>query len=151
VLLKVNKFVKLVHLVGFTIGIYEYYDARTCERQTDRNVVRPDPPALGLLYGNLLWSCLMSYGGRFLELKGDAHTVRQLVLTPCPKCPNGSVIFNKTCGGSHIGATYMGCPESFRTLKIARHCVDLVGRGKCYSLVMSLTNCVAKTALPYLA
>ena len=46
---------------------------------------------------------------------------------------------------------YMGCPESFRTFKIARHCVDLAGCGKCYSLVMSLTNCVAKTALPYLA
>jgi len=44
--------------------------------------------------------------------------------------------------------TYMGCPESFRTFKIACHCVDLAGRGKCYSLVMSLTNCVAKTALP---
>ena len=48
-------------------------------------------------------------------------------------------------------ATYMGCPEIFRTFKIARHCVDLAGRGKCSSLVMSLTNCVAKTALPYLA
>ena len=46
---------------------------------------------------------------------------------------------------------HMGCPESFRTFKIARHCVDLAGRGKCYSLVMSLTNCVPKTALPYLA
>jgi hypothetical protein len=46
---------------------------------------------------------------------------------------------------------YMGCPESFRTFKIARPCVDLAGRSKCYSLVMSLTNCVAKTALPYLA
>ena len=33
---------------------------------------------------------------------------------------------------------YMGCPESFRTFNIARHCVDLAGRGKCYSLVMSL-------------
>jgi len=48
-------------------------------------------------------------------------------------------------------AIYMSCTESFRTLKIARHCVHLAGRGKCYSLVMSLTNCVAKTALPYLA
>jgi hypothetical protein len=47
--------------------------------------------------------------------------------------------------------TYVGCPESVRTLKIARHCVDLARRGKCYSLVMSLTNCVAKTALLYLA
>jgi len=47
--------------------------------------------------------------------------------------------------------TYMGHPESFRTFKIAHHCIDLAGRGKCYSLVMSLTNCVAKTALPYLA
>ena len=46
---------------------------------------------------------------------------------------------------------YMGCLESFRTFKIARHCVNLAGRGKCYSLVMSLTNCIAKTALPYLA
>jgi hypothetical protein len=46
---------------------------------------------------------------------------------------------------------YVGCPESVRTLKIARHCVDLTGRGKCYSLVMSLMNCVAKTALLYLA
>ena len=46
---------------------------------------------------------------------------------------------------------YMGCPESFRTFKIARHCVDLAERGYCFSLVMSLTNCVAKTALPYLA
>ena len=44
----------------------------------------------------------------------------------------------------------MGWPEIFRTFKIARHCVDIAGRGKCYSLVMSLTNCVAKTALPYL-
>jgi len=35
---------------------------------------------------------------------------------------------------------YMGCPESLRTFKIARHCVNLVGRGKCYSLVMSLVN-----------
>ena len=43
------------------------------------------------------------------------------------------------------------CPESFRTFKIARHCIDLAGRGKCYSLVMSLANWVAKTALPYLA
>ena len=41
----------------------------------------------------------------------------------------------------------MGCPESFQTFKIARHCIDLVGRGKCYSLVMRLMNCVAKTAL----
>jgi hypothetical protein len=24
--------------------------------------------------------------------------------------------------------TYVGCPESVRTLKIARHCVDLAGR-----------------------
>ena len=47
--------------------------------------------------------------------------------------------------------TYMGCPESFWTFKIARHRVDLVGCGKCYSLVMSLANWVAKTALPYLA
>jgi len=31
VLLKINKYVKQVHLVGFTIGIY--YDARTYERQ----------------------------------------------------------------------------------------------------------------------
>ena len=46
---------------------------------------------------------------------------------------------------------YMGCPESFRTFIIARHCVDLAGCCTCYSLVMSLTNCVAKTALPYLA
>ena len=46
---------------------------------------------------------------------------------------------------------YMGCPESFRTFKVARHCVDLTGRGKCYPLVMSSMNCVAKTALPYLA
>ena len=46
---------------------------------------------------------------------------------------------------------YMGCPESFLTFKIACHCVDLAGRGKCYYLVMRLTNCVAKTALPYLA
>jgi hypothetical protein len=46
---------------------------------------------------------------------------------------------------------YEGCPESVQTLKIARHCVDLAGRGKCYPLVMSLTNCVAKTALLYLA
>jgi len=38
----------------------------------------------------------------------------------------------------------MGCPESFRTFKIARHCVDLAGHGKCYSLVMSL----ARPALP---
>ena len=29
---KINKFEKLVHLLGFTIGIY--YDARTYERQT---------------------------------------------------------------------------------------------------------------------
>jgi hypothetical protein len=48
-------------------------------------------------------------------------------------------------------AMYVGCPESVRTLKIARHCVDLTGSGKCYSLVMSLTNCVAKTALLYFA
>jgi len=46
---------------------------------------------------------------------------------------------------------YMGCPESFRTFKIARHCFDLAGRGKCCSLVMSFTNCATKTALPYLA
>jgi len=46
--------------------------------------------------------------------------------------------------------TYMGCPESFLTFKIARDCLDLAGRGKFYSLVMILTNCVAKTALPYL-
>jgi hypothetical protein len=46
---------------------------------------------------------------------------------------------------------YVGCPVSVRTLKIARHSVDLAERGKCYSLVMSLTNCVAKTALLYLA
>jgi len=47
--------------------------------------------------------------------------------------------------------SYTGCPESFRTFKIARHCVDLAGRGKCCSVVMSLANWVAKTALPYLA
>ena len=46
---------------------------------------------------------------------------------------------------------YMGCSESFRTIKIAHHYVDLAGRGKWYSLVMSLANWVAKTALPYLA
>ena len=57
---------------------------------------------------------------------------------------------NKYVNNTHINNTYMGCPESFRTFKIARHFVDLAGRGKCYSLVMSLTNCVAKTALPYL-
>jgi hypothetical protein len=50
-----------------------------------------------------------------------------------------------------VKCSYEGCPESVRTFKIARHCVDLAGRGKCYSLVMSLTNCVAKTALLYLA
>jgi len=42
---------------------------------------------------------------------------------------------------------YMGCPESFRTFKIARHCADLAGRGKCYSLVLSLTNRVALSCL----
>jgi len=26
----------------------------------------------------------------------------------------------------------MGCPESFQKFKIARHCVDLAGSGKCY-------------------
>jgi hypothetical protein len=53
---------------------------------------------------------------------------------------------------SHSNNTlYEGCPESVRTFKIARHCVDLAGRSKCYSLVMSLTNCVAKTTLLYLA
>ena len=31
VLLKINKFVKPVHLFGFTVGIY--YDARTYKRQ----------------------------------------------------------------------------------------------------------------------
>jgi hypothetical protein len=46
---------------------------------------------------------------------------------------------------------YVGCPERVRTLKIARQCTDLAERGKCYSLIMSLTNCVAKTALLYLA
>jgi hypothetical protein len=46
---------------------------------------------------------------------------------------------------------YKRCPQSFRTFKIARHCVDLAGRGKCYSLEMSLANCVAKTELPDLA
>ena len=44
-----------------------------------------------------------------------------------------------------------GLSGKFPNVQIARHCVDLEGRGKCYSPVMSLTNCVAKTALPYLA
>ena len=44
-----------------------------------------------------------------------------------------------------------GLSGKFPNVQNSRHCVDLAGRGYCYSLVMSLTNCVAKTALPYLA
>jgi hypothetical protein len=35
--------------------------------------------------------------------------------------------------------------------KKAHHCVNLAGRSKGYSVVMSLVNYVAKTALPDLA
>jgi hypothetical protein len=76
------------------------------------------------------------------------RTIRRLPLV-------GGNNVDKTTGmflGSNVHTlqTYMGCPESFRTLKIARHCVELAGRSKCYSLVMSLTNCVAKTEFPIL-
>jgi hypothetical protein len=63
------------------------------------------------------------------------------------------MMFTYICSFTFVIAvfTYESCPESVRTLKIARHYVDLAGHGKCYPLVMSLMNCVAKTALLYLA
>ena len=49
--------------------------------------------------------------------------------------------------------TYMGCPESFRTFKIARHCVDLAGRGKCVASndfdELRRENCIALSCLVY--
>ena len=79
-----------------------------------------------------------SFGGEIVEVRKDSCNM-QLV----------HVYFNQVSSKTHTHThkhTYMGCPESFRTFKIDHHCVDLAGRDKCHSLVMSLTNCVAKTA-----
>jgi hypothetical protein len=78
---------------------------------------------------------------------------------PCPVFANYTLAFALQLRKKHGKPSVRVAKEIRSTravrkvsaFKIARHCVDLAGRGKCYSLVMSLTNCVAKTALLYLA
>jgi hypothetical protein len=82
-----------------------------------------------------------------------ASTQAESILANIRKTNHHDSTQNFIAWSNFLGAAteYVGCPENVRTLKIARQCVDLAGRGKCYFLVMSLTNCVAKTALLYLA
>jgi hypothetical protein len=85
---------------------------------------------------------------RSVYIRPFRHSIMQTNVCNYSKTREGAALC--LCGRFYFDM-YVGCAESVRTLKIARHCVDLAGRSKCYSLVMSLTNCVAKTALLYLA
>jgi len=106
-------------------------------------------------------SCSAKYvwhDGVFFQMPLTIQVILILVCGEAIASHLQSVLHKLQTSGAHryvavinsVAWIHVGFPESFRTFKIARHCIDLAGRGKCYSLVMSLANWVAKTALPSL-